>query len=344
MIDISVVIPIYNGEKYIDKCLKSILNQTYKHYEVILIDNNSKDKSFIICQKYVKINENFHLISEKKPGPGCARNKGISLAKGEYITFLDCDDYWEPDYLEKMINTIKKNEKIDLVLCGRFYEEIDKKENKEKLFAKEKYNELIISADEIKKNPYAFFKYTGTRGPVCKFLKTKVILENNIYFPENINMMEDLCFCMYYISFCKNIQLIEPILYHQVIHNDSISKSNQLDNVIIWELVSNELKKVINKSNQINWTSFYYDLLNSFPLQCINMIIKQEKYLFRCVNSIYFFLKRCDIKSYLKKYCNKSILIKFSKNRIFIFKYVIKRKIKYQIFLIIQCLKIKKKV
>lgn len=97
---ISVVVPTYNSEKYIGKCIDSILAQTYKHWELIIIDDGSQDDTFCILEKYAKEDCRVHIIHQENQGPGIARNTGIAAAKGEYIVFIDSDDYIENDYFE----------------------------------------------------------------------------------------------------------------------------------------------------------------------------------------------------------------------------------------------------
>lgn len=332
MVNISIIVPIYNGEKYIERCMKSLLNQTYQEFEILLIDNNSNDRSFEICKRYAESMNNIILFQEMKLGPGCARNKGLSVATGKYITFLDCDDYWEADYLEKMIKAAEQNVNLDLILCGRFYNEIPDGKSRVECIGKEQYQRTIVQKEELKKNPYAFFKYTGTRGPVCKLFKKSIIDHFNIRFPETIKMMEDLCFCMEYISYCRNIELIESVLYHQFIHKDSLSKSSQLDDLSSWEYVIDVLQKTISKTSDINWSVFYHDLLIGFPMQCINMYAKQNIGIIKCINNIFDFLNRKEIVTYIRKYCNSSVLDRMSRCRICIANYIIKRRIKQAVY------------
>ena len=106
---ISVIVPVYNVEKYIKKCIDSILRQTYCNIEIILIDDESKDKSGIICDQYAKIDNRIKVIHKENTGISDVRNLGIKLANGKYITFIDSDDYVEDDYVEFLYNLIIKN-------------------------------------------------------------------------------------------------------------------------------------------------------------------------------------------------------------------------------------------
>lgn len=97
----SIIVPVYNVEKYIDKCLASILRQTFKNFECIIIDDCSPDNSNAIIDKYVKLDQRFKVIHQKNMGVSVARNTGLDIAKGDYIIFVDSDDYIADDYLEK---------------------------------------------------------------------------------------------------------------------------------------------------------------------------------------------------------------------------------------------------
>lgn len=97
---ISVIIPVYNAENYVGRCIESVQSQTYNDWQMILVDDGSKDKSLEICQKYAALDKRIHVIHQENQGPGIARNTGIAAAKGEYIVFVDSDDYIEKDYFE----------------------------------------------------------------------------------------------------------------------------------------------------------------------------------------------------------------------------------------------------
>lgn len=116
---ISVIIPVYNAENYIDRCLKSVINQTYRNMEIIIIDDKSTDKTFTICEKYRKNDTRIKLFENKNKGVASARNYGLEQATGTYITFVDSDDWLEVNMYEIMIRNIEENQ-VDFALCGVF--------------------------------------------------------------------------------------------------------------------------------------------------------------------------------------------------------------------------------
>lgn len=115
---LSIIIPIHNSEKYLRKCINSIVTQSYYDLEIILVDNNSTDNSLKICKEYENADRRIKVVSESESGAAKARNRGVNVATGEYITFVDSDDYIRQDAYESLINTIKKNN-CDLV-CFSF--------------------------------------------------------------------------------------------------------------------------------------------------------------------------------------------------------------------------------
>lgn len=125
MVKLSIIVPIYNVERYLERCIISILNQTYVNFELILVNDGSIDNSKDICEKYLSIDNRIKLINKKNGGLSSARNTGIELAIGEYIAFVDSDDYINKYMYEVLITTLKKD-KSDMVICG--YNKVDQNE------------------------------------------------------------------------------------------------------------------------------------------------------------------------------------------------------------------------
>lgn len=177
----SIIVPVYNVEKYLDKCLASILEQTFKDFECIIIDDGSPDNSNIIIDKYVKLDQRFKVIHQKNMGLSAARNTGLDIAKGDYIVFVDSDDYIADDYLEKFALKIADTD-ADMVICGLI--EVYKDYEKNKVFAVES-TEVIkqnILADVWPSYPwnkcYKKYLFKNIRFPVGK------IFEDLLTIPE----------------------------------------------------------------------------------------------------------------------------------------------------------------
>ena len=122
---VSVIIPVYNVEKYLKDCINSILNQTYSNWEMILVDDGSVDNSGDICDKFSKNDSRIHVIHQTNKGVSFARNKGIEKANGEYLIFIDSDDWIENNMFEEMITAIN-NTKADACYCDRYYKDVNK--------------------------------------------------------------------------------------------------------------------------------------------------------------------------------------------------------------------------
>ena len=114
---ISVIVPVYNIEKYLPRCIDSILDQTYKNWEAIFVNDGSTDNSLKILEEYKKSDGRIKIIDKKNAGSGAARNDGIETSKGKYIAFLDSDDWYEEDFLEKLYNNLIENSS-DVSMCN----------------------------------------------------------------------------------------------------------------------------------------------------------------------------------------------------------------------------------
>ena len=182
---VSIIIPIYNAEEYIEECIKSIITQTYKNIEIILINDGSRDNSINICKEYLKKDKRIIIINQLNKGVSTARNSGITIAKGEYITFIDADDTIEKEHINHLVNTIKKT-KTDLSICG-----IQRTYKKEKNISTNILTETIILD---KKNTYKeMLLNQDISGYVWNKLYKKEILNQmkQNYFNESISIAED---------------------------------------------------------------------------------------------------------------------------------------------------------
>ena len=142
---ISIIIPVYRVEKYLEECLNSVINQTYANLEIILIDDGSPDRCGQICDEYAKKDERIEVIHQENQGVSNARNHGIEMAKGKYITFIDSDDYLEQDYIKYLYDEITKFN-ADISICGTI--DIDEKNNI--LKRSKKFEKTLNLQDAIK--------------------------------------------------------------------------------------------------------------------------------------------------------------------------------------------------
>lgn len=215
---ISVVVPVYNSEKWIDKCIDSILAQSYVNFELILIDDGSLDSSFCIMQKYASRDSRIRVYHKENTGVSDTRNFGISQANGDWITFVDSDDSLKDCFLE---NLLPINSQADLVVCGATV----LKKGKEffNLFECGKHLENgVYRISDI----YNVFTNQVFNGPVRKLFKKQIILENKIVFPVNKFYGEDTDFVYSYLSFVDNVQVANYYGYEiNLINNQSLSSN-----------------------------------------------------------------------------------------------------------------------
>jgi glycosyltransferase involved in cell wall biosynthesis len=216
MAKISIIIPNYNNAQYLDRCLKSAINQTYKDIEIICIDDKSTDDSLDVLKKYEDI-ENVKIIRlTENGGVSNARNIALSQIDSEYVCFLDSDDYIEKDFCIDLLNNIISS-KSDLSCGGHI--KINKFNRRISAWLPKK-----AFSDKPNEDIYYFTKH---RNVTQKLFKTEIIKNNNILFEKNLNYMEDALFLVTYLKHCKYITGVERVLYDVQINPNSLCRSEQ---------------------------------------------------------------------------------------------------------------------
>lgn len=179
---ISVIVPVYNMEKYLEKCVRSILDQDYKDIELILVDDGSKDSSPQLCDEFAKQDERIKVIHKANGGQGSARNMGLDIAKGEYISLIDSDDWVEPDMYTNLLSIAEENN-ADLAIC-----EVALNEEDGSVLKKKRVNgTLVMTKDEAFSHRFDGSEIV-TDSP-CNKLYKKELFEN-LRYPEN-RLLED---------------------------------------------------------------------------------------------------------------------------------------------------------
>ena len=210
---VSIIVPIYNAQDTIENCVNSIINQTYKNIEIILVNDGSKDKSLEICYNLKKTDNRIIVIDKKNEKVSKTRNKGIEVAKGEYIMFVDADDIIELDMIEELTRGIQF---FDLCACNYKKIENEKVSIKSNIepFNTTKINEYI----EMLKPEMLFNQLWN------KIYRANIIKENNIKFNEHIQVGEDYLFNINYIANANSVNYINNPLYKYTIQENSLSK------------------------------------------------------------------------------------------------------------------------
>lgn len=212
---ISIIIPVYNAEKTISRTIESILCQTYKEFEVLLINDGSTDSSSLICHKWSKSDERIFAFDKENGGVGSARNCGIRKAKGHYITFIDADDYLDREALKTFSEFCTDD--VDLVFAE--YAIVD--ENEGKIESIEYKNELPVKLDNAQDDIITKLLHVDGKetmmGSSCRTLiKRSLIIKNKVWFDEYLRMSEDLKFILELVCLTKNIRIINKVLYYYV--------------------------------------------------------------------------------------------------------------------------------
>ncbi len=219
MMKTSIVIPVYNVEKYLSKCLDSLLMQTYHDFEIILVDDGSPDESGKICDTYSERDARVRVIHQENQGAGPARNAGIKAANGEYIMFTDADDWAEPQMLEKSVCTMEEDN-CDLLMFANRAVRFNKDETKvistdEWIPKAAKYN----TAEECHEIfSHLYFK-TSFNTPWNKMYRMDIIKEYDIKFPS-LRRSQDSVFNMEYYKHISSLSIIEDVLYNFRLNSD----------------------------------------------------------------------------------------------------------------------------
>ncbi len=209
---VSIILPIYNKEQELEQCLKSILNQTYKNLEIILVNDGSKDLSKNICEKFLKKDKRIKLINKENEGVELARITGLENANGNYITFVDPDDWIPNNSIELLIKSIKR-ENAD-VSFGKYCRVLDKYGLIKKEIKSNIYNNLVIEKNELMNDYYGSFCGWGDL-PVnmCGKLYKKSLIDSVDYQPVGISHGEDLCFNLQILPHANKIVSIPNTIY-----------------------------------------------------------------------------------------------------------------------------------
>lgn len=212
---LSIIIPLYNAEKYIIETIESIYASTFVDYEVIIVNDGSTDKGAEICA--TKAKGNTRILDKPNGGVSSARNLGLQSAHGRYITFVDADDLIAPDYLENIAKPIIEDDSVDFVQAG----------------CRNYYSDGSISIEQIYKDEKAINKknlFEKTRGlTFSKLFQVEVIRKHRIRFDEKIKIGEDMVFTMQYLPFVKNGVFLSETGYLYRRHNSSATKSTAPD-------------------------------------------------------------------------------------------------------------------
>lgn len=267
---ISIIIPVYNNEKWFERCINSVINQTYKNLEIIIINDCSTDDVEDIIFKYKKLDSRIiYMKNDKNKGVGYSRNRGLEISKGHYIYFLDSDDYIEKDAIESLYNNIKPNDTYCCMLAG--FKEVAgvRKE------AHRKIEDL-----ELLKSP-----------SVCVRLFNKRMIEKSGIRFSDIKVGEDLEFVFKLLIYNNSVSYVDKALFTYVIHNDSSIRSytdeqldtlKAMDSIVKYAIENNKYEEFKEK---IEYVAVDHVLVGTIS-RIINMKDYKDDSIKKCINYI----------------------------------------------------------
>lgn len=213
---VTIIVPVYNSQDTVEKCILSLVEQTYTHIEIILIDDGSSDNSYELCIKYMNKDKRIRVLHHDNHGVSYTRNVGIDNAKGDYMMFVDADDIVLPDMVEQYLY-VAVNSSADVVIGGLIF--VDENRRRE-IYPPENSSSAESILNTVIQN------HSGVLGYVCnKMYYTDIIKKHNIVFPEQLSIQEDLVFFLEVLDYVQVIIPIQYAGYEYLIH----SKNSTVD-------------------------------------------------------------------------------------------------------------------
>lgn len=308
---VSIIIPVYNVAEYLPRCIESVLNQDGISLEVLLINDGSTDISGEICDEYAKKDDRIKVFHQENRGVSAARNKGIEESKGDWITFVDADDWIEKNSLERILNIIKGNKLIEIAIAKSFV-------NNGEMIGSERYQ---FKKEWLKENfdGISLSVINGfNRGSVCGVLfRKEFLIMNNIIFPLNIIHGEDSLFITQCNIFSKYVRFVDIHLYNVYERIGSASRS--------WTF-----EKLLKKIDNIIFINNYIDTHKYLSLEAISLL-NFAKYrvvstIFNNIHNVFSFKGYIKIRARIKDELKGKIEtgeIKKNKNAVRILNYSI---------------------
>lgn len=272
---ISIIIPVYKAEKYIRKCMDSLLAQTFSDYEILLIDDGSPDGSGEICDEYETKDSRVRVFHKDNGGVSRARNLGIDNALGQWVVFVDSDDWVEPNYLQTMYEATA-NGPVEFVVSGIQYFFAHKKQ----YYTMFSYPDCVIDIDEM---PEAIrdLQLLKNGCPVAKLYQTKIIREHHLYFNVDMSINEDHLFVIQYYNAVDKMATVHTISYNYFFDFQipSLTKTyHSSDEFIrIAEIMSREFAKFTSRYPDIT-NEYWEPVKKTFGLQQIIKAIDNSIY------------------------------------------------------------------
>ena len=281
---ISIVIPVYNAGKFLDQCLFSLKYQTFPSFEVLCVDDGSTDQSVDIIKKYAQLDSRFKLFSQSHQFAGAARNLGIKNAKGEYLLFLDADDYFAPNLLIEAYYHAKLFDAEICVFGASYYDERQSKLGAMPGVCKlTKCKKNAVFSKET--NLENIFSFT-TPAPWSKLFKRQFVLDKNIYF-QNLRNANDLRFSLTALAEANRIVAIDKVfVYYRKNHGTSLQQTKDTDPTCIYEALSGLKTELLNRGLYEQLKKPYYSTVAGNVLYNLRTLRNKQSF-----ESLYKLLK-----------------------------------------------------
>lgn len=323
---LSIIIPVYNVSKYLNECLKSLIEKNRQDYEIILVNDGSTDNSAYICEQYSREYEQIQFYSKENSGVSDTRNMGIDLSNGEYLAFIDADDYVENGYIDKIISLL--DYKADIYIYG-YYEQNEKGIFKKEVTRRKSGMQEMNSA--ICENIFSELHYQVWN----KIFKAEIVKEKGIKFDSNLRISEDLKFWVDYFYYISNLYILDkPIYYYRYNENGAVRKKSldvfkQIDTVfkaqkrLLFFLNVSEQAHLQLNTIYVEHICLYYHMLRQSRISSreidlhLNQILKEVP---RSLNK-----KSAKFKAYCLIHRNYLLLDIY-----FLFRYSIKKRKKHE--------------
>lgn len=295
---ISIIVPIYNAELTLTKCINSIFSQEYIDWELILVDDGSKDNSLALCQDIKEGNNNIFVVHKDNGGLASARNTGLEYAKGEYICFIDSDDSVEKNYLSSLIENLEKYDS-DISVCG--FKFVNNGNITTSINTQDRcYNNVFNNED------FLLLFETGLLNSACNKLYKRKIIANNTLLFRDLTIVEDLDFNIRYFQLINKLSLTRTTPYNYVQDNSHLTKKISEDMFTNYINIHNTLYLLVDDKRHKLIDRFIYHQYLSFVIRYVVNIIHRKtnkNYALSFLNEI---LKDPYIKSSFKNYSPKS--------------------------------------
>jgi len=292
--NITIIVPVYNGEKYIERCIESILNQSYKNIELLIINDNSTDATNEIVSRYLKYSNIKYIVNNETLGPAIARNIGLSEAASPYILFLDCDDWIDLNCIEKAINVLDNDSTVDIVIWEvktAYYS------NHFSVRYQYQYNNTLDNKMALSllshsiENEYFISPLLG-----CKVFRKQLLDTNKVKFPNTI--YEDDMFTFLSILYSKKIALITGSYLYYYQHHESLTHHFTEKNITDFFDTFKELYTYMDSSSKKCFYNYLSKSLSSM-LNCMTNIITDKEILSKYKSMIFeLFYKNININEY----------------------------------------------